>query len=123
MIQWQPFVSSGGAYVAVVTQDSKVCWRRNDWAQCDIPANSDDVVAVSCGAFHSAVVGREGRLVCWGLNDEGQCCVPDAMCGSTSVSCGWHHTAAVTHAGKVVCWGACFCGQNVFPVDWNTVAG
>jgi hypothetical protein len=50
MIQCQPFVSSGGAYVAVVTQDSKVvCWRINDRAECEKPPKSDVGGAVRWG--------------------------------------------------------------------------
>jgi glucosamine 6-phosphate synthetase-like amidotransferase/phosphosugar isomerase protein len=46
-------------HAAAIALDGKVvCWGDNRYSQCDVPAELEyeQVVAVSCGSYHSAVI-------------------------------------------------------------------
>ena len=76
------------------------------------------VVAVACGARHSACVTSQGRVLCWGSNDRGQCgdsrksaqprAVQGALarCVAATISCGDEFTACVTSRFEIYAWGA-----------------
>ena len=76
------------------------------------------VVAVACGARHSACVTSQGRVLCWGSNDRGQCgdsrksaqprAVQGALarCVAATISCGDEFTACVTSRFEIYVWGA-----------------
>jgi len=98
-----------------------------------------DIVNVSAGPFHTAVVTADGEVYVWGDNSEGQLGVRTAdLVGASeasgtslplrvealenfairSVSCGTGHTLAVADDGKVLAFGLAEHGQiGVGPVD------
>lgn len=73
-----------------------------------------NVVSVSLGAFHSAVITESGDLYTWGLNSEGQ--LGDGtttnsykpihiLSNVVSVSLGYCYSAAITENGDLYTWG------------------
>jgi len=81
------------------------------------------VVAIACGAKHSAALTAQGLLFTWGDNKHGQlghgnfwhAHTPTAVVGlsakATHVSCGRYHTACVLEDHQVYAWGAGGAGQ------------
>ena len=64
-----------------------VYFGRNDFGQCDVPADLGSVVAIAAGALPTCAARGDGELVCFGRNDCGQCNVPaDLRPGSGSRS-------------------------------------
>eukprot|EP01062_Namystynia_karyoxenos_P025291 TRINITY_DN19927_c0_g1_i1.p1 TRINITY_DN19927_c0_g1~~TRINITY_DN19927_c0_g1_i1.p1 ORF type:complete len:570 (+),score=154.29 TRINITY_DN19927_c0_g1_i1:126-1835(+) len=89
-----------------------------DKEPCFIPTRvrgqleSQHVVDVSCGSFHTVALTQDGRVYCWGDNANGQCgssALPDSVTlphlatalslvgggVARSISCGRQHTAVV----------------------------
>ena len=92
------------------------------------PCLRGDIVQVSMGVLHSAVVFEDGSIQCWGLNHLGQCDVPDGIgphadrgqVRAVGVSAGGGHTAAVLEDGSVRCWGENEFGECNVPPDVGT---
>ncbi|KAK7492848.1 hypothetical protein BaRGS_00015986, partial [Batillaria attramentaria] len=68
---------SDNGLVLTCGDGSTGCLGHGDWAQALKPRLieallSVDVVVVTCGPRHVAVVGREGGVFCWGQGDRGQ---------------------------------------------------
>ncbi|XP_069689683.1 serine/threonine-protein kinase Nek8-like isoform X2 [Periplaneta americana] len=83
---------------------------------------SVDVVVISCGPHHVAVLSRDGELYTWGRGDGGRlglsheedCCSPTKValpndCTLRSVRCGGDGTAVITTDGVMMT-----CGRNSF---------
>jgi regulator of chromosome condensation len=77
-----------------------------------------NIVDVSAGAIHNAVVSDEGLVYSWGCNDEGALGRPGretgtwtadlvpGLTGVVRVRCGGSHTVALDGEGRVWTWGA-----------------
>ena len=74
-----------------------------------VPPEASHGVAVACGAYHTCVVRRDGRLVCFGRNGVGQCTVPSDIERVVAVSAGAYHTCVITGDGRLVCFGGNGC--------------
>eukprot|EP00003_Mantamonas_plastica_P022910 TRINITY_DN3987_c0_g2_i2.p1 TRINITY_DN3987_c0_g2~~TRINITY_DN3987_c0_g2_i2.p1 ORF type:complete len:807 (-),score=257.15 TRINITY_DN3987_c0_g2_i2:23-2443(-) len=77
-----------------------------------------DVIGMSSGWKHTAVLTADGNVYTWGAGDDYQlghgeaegCPVPKMvgpLCGTVivDVKCGWKHTVAVSSQGDVFAWG------------------
>jgi alpha-tubulin suppressor-like RCC1 family protein len=42
------------------------CWGGNECGQRNVPVMQENVVAVSCGDFHSVALTLSGKVVRWG---------------------------------------------------------
>ena len=70
-------LSAGGCHTCAVKSTGElVCFGRNDYGQCAVPAGLGTVVAVAAGSAHTCAVKSTGEVVCFGRNDSGQCAVP-----------------------------------------------
>ena len=96
---------------------------------CDAPKRIDaladtKVVAIGCGAYHSAAVTQEGTVLTWGWTllwadgrvEESYFLRPAPMSGLdkihvSGVACGCYATAAWSADGKVFTWGRGSTGQ------------
>jgi hypothetical protein len=57
--------SSGDCHTAAVTPEGKViCWGDNTNRQCRVPSTLENVVAMSCGNFHTMALVSDGTVVC-----------------------------------------------------------
>lgn len=83
---------------------------------------NEDVVSVQCGASHSMVLTKQGKVYCWGKNTQGQCGVgatTDVLIPTlvkklenskvTVLAAGWEHSLVLTDAGNLYSWG---CGYK-----------
>jgi alpha-tubulin suppressor-like RCC1 family protein len=105
-------IACGGSFTAVVTQEGKVrVWGK----EIVVPADAENVVAISSGYRHIAALTMEGRVICWGDNSDGKCEVPRELVNAVSISCGFDHTAALSADGRVHCWGCDQNGQCIIP--------
>ena len=89
----------------------------------------ENVVAVSCGDYHTAAIKTNGSLWMWGLNDEGQLgnggggniigsnntvCQTEpvhVLDDVEAISCGRWHTAAIKNDGSLWMWGSNLFGE------------
>ena len=81
----------------------------------------DDVVAVSCGAQHTAAIKTDGSLWMWGSNQDGLIGIASeetsikkpvkVLDDVVAVSCGYNHTIAVRSDGTLWGWGESTAGQ------------
>ena len=133
-------VACGSEHTAVVTSAGEVyCW---GWGQdgrlgngtkktMNVPVmavglQGHQVVAVSCGASHTAAVTSNGNVFCWGSGEDGQLglgsresfrspmMVELGGLGAlrvTQVVCGGRHTLVLTSNGLVFSWGRGFHGR------------
>jgi hypothetical protein len=100
-------ISCGGSHTTAVTVDGTVvCWGDNKYGQCSVPSSLEQVIAVSCGEYHTvARLLFDGRVACWGGPTSEVRTVLDTLKDVIMVSAGDTHSAAVTQEGMVVCWG------------------
>ena len=81
-------------------------WGDNSGGQLNIPASASNVVAVSCGWYHSLALRADGRLVGWGgACGPGDCprTVPTTATNIVSFACGGYSPdLAVRADGKLV---------------------
>jgi alpha-tubulin suppressor-like RCC1 family protein len=76
--------SSTDIYFAAVTQGGSVI---GDFpSECNIPADLNNLISVSCSHTHTAALTQDGVVLCWGRNDVGQCNVPENMAGMCEVT-------------------------------------
>jgi alpha-tubulin suppressor-like RCC1 family protein len=111
---------------AALTRDGKVlCWGSNEHKHCcivEVPGALENVIAISCGGYHTVALTDEGTVVCWGLNDDGQCSPPSPLEHVVCISAGGRYTAAVTIYGRVICWGRNVEGQCNVPAGVDNVS-
>ncbi|CAF3772630.1 unnamed protein product [Adineta steineri] len=127
-INWKQ-ISMGAEHACALTEDGLVyVWGSNEDGQCGQPRKNDtikiprelrveyQVVAISCGYYHTALVSSDGRLFLFGNNDDRQLgrSVPDQFVGPVEVSlpdkvkgvaCGNQHTVVLTEKGDVYTCG------------------
>ncbi|KAK7101348.1 hypothetical protein V1264_024139 [Littorina saxatilis] len=119
--------SSDNGLVLTCGSGALGCLGHSDWSNALKPRLieallSVDVVAVSCGGHHMAVVEREGEVYCWGQGDKGQLGLgsEDNQCHPVrvgieegvvirDVQCGVDGTMFITDMGGVFA-----CGSNDF---------
>jgi hypothetical protein len=79
-------VAAGAGFsVAVTSSGQAVCWGRNQYGQCNVPASAVGVVEVATGGEHCVARLSDGAVICWGRNSEGQCNVPAGVGPATKV--------------------------------------
>ncbi|GLH14493.1 Probable E3 ubiquitin-protein ligase HERC2 [Gryllus bimaculatus] len=78
---------------------------------------SHQVVHISCGYYHTAMVTAEGELYTCGEGEHGKLGLPDSVAGAstpsrvllgeplTAIACGGTHTLALARSGKVFAFG------------------
>jgi parallel beta-helix repeat protein len=98
-----------------------VAWGDNAGLQTDVPADLDDLVAVSGGSFHTLALRRDGSLVAWGFDGDGQASAPTNALRLVSIAAGAAHNLAVTENGSVVAWGRNDFGQRSVPGSVTSV--
>ena len=76
----------------------------NRFGECNI-FSWKNIVAVSCGNWHTVGLCDDGTVVACGSNANGQCDVSDLEDKAIAVSCGRYHTAILLKSGKVVIKG------------------
>lgn len=123
---------SGLQHVLAITKTgSCYSWGGNEFGQLgnrttvgsNIPKPVKDlgrkfIVDISCGAFHSLALTKNGRVFSWGFNFWGQLgnkdnynqLIPTKVNGLDSeiviaIGCGHHSSVALTKNGYVYCWG------------------
>ena len=133
-------VSCGGYHTAAIDTDGALwTWGQNSSGQLgnggtgnavnqkgspiqNVPAKLlDNMVAVSCGGFHTAAIDADGALWTWGSNKQGQLGTGDdaetvdtpvkVMDNVEAVSCGQEFTAAIDTDGNLWTWGNNTLGQ------------
>jgi alpha-tubulin suppressor-like RCC1 family protein len=102
----------GNNFAAAVTAEGKLVVWGHFRTLVPIPHDLENVVAVSCGAHHLAVLTLEKKVACFGDTAHGRCSVPPDLGDVMAVSCSFGNTAALTESGKVVCWGTNFHGPG-----------
>ena len=89
----------------------------------EISGNHTNIIAVSCGGFHTAILNNDGKVLTFGRNDEGQlghgnsggydsepAVIPN-LTNCIAVSCGSKHTAILKNDGTVFTFGRNNYGQ------------
>lgn len=127
-------ISCGAYHTAILTEDGDVyTWGLNsegqigfgeDEEECSTPQLlkfDDEVISISCGYYHTAVVTRSGMLYTFGEDEMGKLGLSGSQLNDTTrpqpvatldegdkysqVSCGAGHTVAITKKGKCYSWG------------------
>ncbi len=144
-------IAFGDGHALATTRDGRLlAWGSGKWGQCGLGAKvqsttralvvkgaleGKNVIAVSCGGCHSAVLTDTGDVYTWGRGFEGQtghasralssetnnvitavqllpkCVSAFVKQPVTSVSCGHNFTAVVVENGSVYAWGEGGSGQ------------
>jgi alpha-tubulin suppressor-like RCC1 family protein len=93
------------SYYSSYFRKKVVCWGRNNFGQCNVPEDLENVISIKCGHYHTTALISEGKVFCYGYNNYGECDVPKDLENVISIECDQYHTIALTSEGKVVCWG------------------
>jgi hypothetical protein len=101
--------------IAILPNGTVRCFGRNDFGQCNSPANLISPRSIDGGGEHSAAVRQDGTVVCWGSNAAGQCAIPTGLPAANIVACGRDFTAACLADGSVRAWGSNQYGQTAVP--------
>jgi len=81
--------AAGYSHICAVQCDGRlICFGRNTYGQCDVPADLGPLMAVAAGAFHTCALQCDGRLICFGHNTCGQCNVPADLVLASSICLG-----------------------------------
>ena len=122
-------VSCGGRHTAILKSDGTVYTfgynsngqlgdgtTTNKTTPTEISGNHNDVIAISCGYDHTAIVKSDGTVYTFGRNHYGQLGLGDTTQKTTptqiqghedviAVSCGYSHTAILKSDGTVYTFG------------------
>ena len=103
---------------ALSTEGGVMCWGDNDMNQLggatadsysdvplDVPSLTQNVVAITAGAFQTCALTSDGGVKCWGETNSTPVDVPGLTRGVIAVSSGFFHSCAITASGGVLCWG------------------
>ncbi len=130
-------VSCGGSHTAILKNNGTVFTfgehsvgqlgqgniTSNILTPIEISGNHTDIIAVSCGEFHTAILKNNGTVLTFGLNNMGQLGINSTFDAFTpmeisgnhtdiiAVSCGNAHTAILKSNGTVFTSGNTFNGQ------------
>jgi len=67
-------VAAGSDHSAFLTKEGTVfCIGRNNHGQTDTISNGEEIVKISCGAYHTIALTITGKVLSWGDNKWGQC--------------------------------------------------
>lgn len=92
-------VSAGSGFIIGLTRERTViAWGRNDYGQCEPPADLSDVVAISAGGGTPLALHKDGTIVTWGENS-----VPADLSAAKAIAAG-KTSAALLIDGTVVSW-------------------
>jgi hypothetical protein len=88
---------AGGYYhtIAIRIDGGIRCWGRNDYGQCNTPADLGPCSNVAGGFDHTIALRSDGTVRCWGSNDIGQCNTPADLGPCSSIAAGFSHTIAI----------------------------
>ncbi len=84
------------------------------FGQSIFPQSPEEVLDVSPGVEHNAVLRNGGTIYCWGRNDHGQCDVPAGLKRVKQVGAGHQYTLALLYDGSLAHWG--FGGYGMRPI-------
>ena len=128
-------ISCGAKHTAILRKDGKVLtFGKNDDGQLginsinhtltpmEISGNHTDIIAVSCGFTHTAILKNNGTVFTFGSNSadklgrSGNNKIPMEISGNhkdiIAVSCGGYHTAILKNDGTVFTFGNYFLGRS-----------
>ena len=69
-----------------------------------MPADLENLAAISAGGYHSLGLKIDGTVVAWGSNLSGQCNVPAGLSDVTAIAGGYAHSLALKSDGVVIAW-------------------
>lgn len=95
-------------------------WGYNGNGQCNVPAGTSNVVAITAGAAINAVLRADGTVVSWGPWSSG---MPADLTGVTAVDAGDAYCVALKADGTVVAWGSNTFHETSVPAALNGVTG
>jgi hypothetical protein len=91
-------------------------WGDNVYGQVLVPASlSNNIIAISGGAYHNLALRSNGLVVAWGDNSSGQCAVPVDATNIIAIAAGGYHSLALRGDGSVLGWGQNDYGQTTAP--------
>ena len=123
----QVLAVAAGTYhtCAMRTNGQLVCFGRNDYGQCDVPADLGPVLAVAAGTYHTCAIRADGQLVCLRCHSDvlvpPYCDVPADLGPVLAVAANRFHTCAIRADGQLVCFGVNVYGQRDVPADLGPV--
>jgi len=104
--EYMKLIDSGYDFTLTLEPDGRVtACGDNEYGQCDVPYDLDNVVAVSAGAIHALALKPDGTVAAWGDNNQNQCNVPEGLNDVAAISAGGFHNLALKSDGTVVAWG------------------
>ena len=94
-------VTAGAVHTCELqTDDTLVCWGRNDDGQATPPGGR--FLQVDAGGYHTCGIRTDGTVACWGRG-YAQTGTPAGT--FLQVSSGYYHSCALATDGTVTCWG------------------
>jgi len=91
--------------IARKTDGSVIAWGRNNYRQCDVPANVTDIVAISAGGDYSLALKSDGTVIGWGGSSSSPMTIPKNLINVIAISVGENHALALIDNGTVIGWG------------------
>jgi hypothetical protein len=96
-------------------------WGENGSGQTNVPADLNEVVAVSGGAYYSLALRSNGTVVAWGDNSSGETIVPPEVSNIVAIAAARYHNLVLRDDGTVVAWGNNQYGQTNVPAGLSNV--
>ena len=81
--------------MALLADGTVTAWGLNNHGQTNVPSGLSNVVAVSCGGWHSLAVRNDGTVTSWGFNASGQTTIPAGLRRVFSISGGLNSSVAL----------------------------
>lgn len=122
-------ISAGGSHTcAIKTDNTPICWGKNDQGQATVPVGVGTVKQISAGKFHTCAIKTDDTPVCWGMNDAPQLLstIPgDVTTVTKIVATLGQNTCIIEPGNDPRCWGDNFGGKIHLPsgVDMLDLGG
>lgn len=108
--------------LALASDGTVFAWGGNDYGECEVPSDLEDIAVIDAGIFNSHALSSNGYLTVWGRAQHGACEVPETIQGRiVAIAAGEQHTLALTSDGKVAAWGNPASGKTTVPDGLNGV--